>query len=196
MILPENPDLSIKAIAIYNFLKEYNRLETVVKDKFSNLAIQASESEKTKLYFYHGGLAGRVKVEYPIHSLNYEKIKFKENEEFKHFSFTQRIKILENSDLKKYFPENIDSLKNKRQIEFFGSIKRLIGMRNVLAHELVNLNFKTGDYIESLPTEIIENKTQQSFNDSHVDADQLRIIYSNIIYIYIIIDAIETFSPK
>ena len=44
--------------------------------------------------------------------------------------------------------------------------------------------------------EIIENKTQQSFNDSHVDADQLRIIYSNIIYIYIIIDAIETFSPK
>lgn len=197
MILPENPDLSIKAIAIYRFLKEYNRLEHVISDKFSELAILAPESEKIKLYFYHGGLAGKVNVEYPLETLNYNKMKFKKDEKFKHFSFVQRIKILENSSLKNHFPVNINlNNNNNNQIEFFGAIRRLIIMRNILAHELVEPIFKEDSYIELLPTDIIEKKLNLSFNQFHADADQLQIIYSNLIYIYIIIEAIENFRSE
>lgn len=191
MAAPADMNCSIKAVAVYKFLNEFNNLEYIVKDKFSQITVKATASEKNKLYFYHGGLAGKVAIDYNVETLNYQEIQFNVNEKFKHFTLNQVIKILQNSDLKKYFPENINSmLKANNQIEFLGSIKRLINMRNKLAHELINLNFKDRDYIELLPIPIIEEKLKIIFDINYAEADQIQIIYSNIVYINSLIEEI------
>lgn len=191
----EDMNCSIKAVAIYKFLNGFNNLECIVKDKFSKITVKATASEKNKLYFYHGGLAGKVVIDYNVETLKYQEIQFNVNENFKHFTLNQMIKILQNSDLKKYFPENINSmLKANNQIEFLGSIKRLINMRNKLAHELINLNFKDGDYIELLPIPIIEEKLKIIFDINYAEADQIQIIYSNIVYINSLIKEIQPFE--
>lgn len=187
----EDMNCSIKAVAVYKFLNEFNKLEYIVKDKFSKITVEATASEKNKLYFYHGGLAGKVVINYNVETLNYQEIQFNVNEDFKHFTLNQMIKILQNSDLKKYFPENINSIqKANNQIEFFGSIKRLINMRNKLAHELINLNFKDSDCIELLKIPIIEEKLKIIFDINYAEVDQIQIIYSNIVYINILIEEI------
>ena len=192
MASPEDMNCSVKAVAVYKFLNEFNKLEHIVKDKFSQITVDATDSEKNKLYFYHGGLAGKVVIDHNDETLNYQEIQFDVNENFKHFTLNQVIKILQNSDLKKYFPENINSMrKANNQIEFLGSIKRLINMRNRLAHELINLKFKDKDYIELLPIDTIEKKLEMTFDINYDEADQIQIIYSNIVYINSLIEEIS-----
>lgn len=64
-------------------------------------------------------------------------------------------------------------------------------MRNKLAHELENLNFKNSDYFELLPIEEIRKVLEFDY-DSNIDDDsQIQIIYSNVVFIKQIISCIS-----
>lgn len=183
---------SFKALAIYNFLNEFNCLENIIKNKFVNIIKETSPQDKNRLYFYRGGLAGRVVIDYTKELIKYDECEFKENEEFKSFTLNHVIKILQNSNLNKHFPEKINFIaKKNNQINFFDGIKCFISMRNKLAHELENLNFKNSDYFELLPIEEIRKVLEFDY-DSNIDDDsQIQIIYSNVVFIKQIISCIS-----
>lgn len=193
MILTGKNDLA-KALVIYEFMKQFNYLEKVIKNKFSELASKANDSEKNKLYFYHGGLIGRVYIDYSNDNLKFNEISFKTNEKFKNFTLNQILGILEKSKLKENFPDNINSIIYKRiEHSFLDSIKRIISMRNKLAHELVNLKFNDKDYIELLPIDVLEDRLDIQFDENYDEANQIQIIFSNIAYINIIVKKVQCF---
>jgi hypothetical protein len=194
MTKSEDINDSIKALAIYNFLNEFNKLESMIKNKFYQLVNEVNDSEKNMLYFFHGGLAGKVIVNYDVETLNYNEMKFKKNEEFKHFTLNQIIKLLENSSLKAYFPDDMKMMNYCiHRIGFFGSIKRFISMRNKLAHKVSDLDFKSGDFIELLSIQTIEEKLKLKINENYVEAYQIQIICSNLVYINMYKEYVENF---
>ncbi|MGI6505557.1 MAG: hypothetical protein ACOX2V_04140 [Clostridia bacterium] len=187
---------STKAMAIYVFLNEFNNLENLIKGRFYKLAIEAVDDEKNRLYFYYGGLAGRISLEYDSDILEFKnEIKFKPNEKFKKFTLNQILGLLRKSSFKQCFPQNIDSVVHKtQQHDFLGSVKRLISMRNKLVHELVQLKFRNEDFIELLPKNILEEKLDIQFDEKSDEADQIQIILSNVVYINMLNDEIENKS--
>ena len=111
---------------------------------------------------------------------------------FKDFTLLQIIRMLEINTRKQqrqdtemqHFPNNIDSFNTSAQIEFYGAIKRLINMRNKLAHELENLNFKnTTHCIEVLSDNILSNELGIQIDEKYDEDGQLRMIASNTVFI-------------
>ena len=66
-------------------------------------------------------------------------------------------------------------------------------MRNKLAHELVNLKFNDKDYIELLPIDVLEDRLDIQFDENYDEANQIQIIFSNIVYINIIVEKVQCF---
>lgn len=64
-------------------------------------------------------------------------------------------------------------------------------MRNKLAHELENLNFKNSDYFELLPIEEIRKVLEFDYDLNIDDDSQIQIIYSNVVFIKQIISCIS-----
>lgn len=94
-------------------MNEFNCLENIIKNKFVNIIKETSPQDKNRLYFYRGGLAGRVVIDYTKELIKYDECEFKENEEFKSFTLNHMIKILQNSNLNKHFPEKINFIAKK-----------------------------------------------------------------------------------
>lgn len=66
-------------------------------------------------------------------------------------------------------------------------------MRNILAHEVSNFNFRDRDYIELLSDELIINNIIDTslYGDITQADDQVKIILSNITYLQIIRNEID-----
>lgn len=182
----------VKALAIYDFMTTYHELETEIRTCFEQSLENCSPNIKNKLYFYYGGRIG-THINYDSNMLLFDKLTFSENELFKSLSISQILKINKESRYIEKFDKKIDSIQRKMiQFNCNDCLIKLLEMRNVLAHKILDLNFKEKHIIETLTKDRIKENLEMDFNiDSNLLDETLIQIYSNIVYMKIIKEIIK-----
>lgn len=177
--------LQLKSLIVYEFLKEYNKLEQTIRKVFENNIPTLPPKILQKLYFYYGGKIGTY-IEYETHSVRLNSVNFKEEELFKELSINQIIKIFKDDPCLDAFNFKVESIQRATTVfPFYDCVIRLLNMRNKLAHEMVDLCFKDQDLIELLSSEQIAQEPfdlLQNYDVRKMDNMTLYIA-SNIIYI-------------
>ena len=151
------------ALIIYKFLIDYNHFENIVRDVIDSEWEKLDNNVKNRLAFYVGWLGSENKyIEYDTYSIKQEIWKYDEK-----------------------FDLEISS-KTKKQLKYLSHdcFVSLINMRNKLAHDILNINFKNADIIELLPDKILISNQEpwiQSMDVNHI-SDMGREILSNYIF--------------
>lgn len=176
--------LQLESLAIRYFIIEYDAFEKNVKEIFSNNISSICPENKNLLYFYLAGLKRSSYIDYEKTSLKTDDLKFSKTEAFSGFSLSNIIKIQEKNHLLDIFNFNIPSLTNKStEYPFTECCKKLLNMRNKLAHEMSRLAFKNNDIIEVLTTTHIKEMGTDWFStlDTDLMNDETKYIFSNLI---------------
>lgn len=177
--------LQLKSLVVFEFLKEYNELEQTIRKVFEKNLSTLPQKILQQLYFYYGGKIGTY-IEYEAHSVRLNSLDFKEGELFKTLSINQIIKIFKESPYLEDFNFVVESVQRTTTVfPFYDCIIRLLNMRNKLAHEVVDLQFKDRDLIELLSHEQIAREPfdlLQNYDVRKMD-DMTLYIASNIVYI-------------
>ena len=177
--------LQLKSLVVFEFLKEYNELEQTIRKVFEKNLSTLPQKILQQLYFYYGGKIGTY-IEYEAHSVRVNSLDFKEGEVFKTLSINQIIKIFKESPHLEDFNFVVESVQRTTTVfTFYDCVIRLLNMRNKLAHEVVDLQFKDRDLIELLSHEQIAREPfdlLQNYDVRKMD-DMTLYIASNIVYI-------------
>lgn len=177
--------LQLKSLLVYEFFKEYTELELLIRKIFEKSLPTLSPEYIQQLYFYLGGKIGSY-IEYESHSLKLTKLIFKPSESFRGLSVNQIIKMFKETSYIEAFNFSISSIRSSKvEYSFYDCCTRLINMRNKLAHEVVNLQFKDSDLIDMLTREQIAAESfdaLQNYDIQKID-DMTMYIASNIVYI-------------
>ena len=141
---------------------------------------------QNRLAFYVGWLGSENKyIEYDTYSIKQEIWKYDEKKIQKKLTINQIIKIDKRERVIPLFDFEISS-KTKKQLKYLSHdcFVSLINMRNKLAHDILNINFKNADIIELLPDKILISNQEpwiQSMDVNHI-SDMGREILSNYIF--------------
>lgn len=182
----------LRALAIYDFLNTYNKLEKQIRFCFEETLDELSTTMINKLYFYYGGRIGSF-IDYENKELRFNYLKYKENESFKELSVNQILKINKEECFVEKFLNPIDSIQRKMiNYNCVDCMIKILEMRNVLAHEIENVSFKEKHIIETLSKDnIIKNiQIDGSFDLNLLDEVSLQI-YSNVVYMKLILSVLE-----
>ena len=186
--------LQLKSLVIYEFLKEYNELERVIREIFEKNISNIPTEVLYQFYFYYGGKIG-THIEYEAHTLKLDSIVYKEGEKFKNLSINQIVKILRTRPCIKIFDFSVESVQHSTTVfPFYDCVIRLINMRNRLAHEMVDLHFKDKDLIELLSYEQIAQESFQLLQNYDIKKmdDMTLYIASNIVYMHKLLDRLHS----
>lgn len=190
--------LQLKSLVIFEFLKEYNKLEQAIRKVFEDNVQILPPPILQQLYFYYGGKIGTY-IEYEAHQIKLSSVKFREGELFKDLSINQIVKIFKNNNCLKAFDFSVESIQHSTNAySFYDCMARLISMRNKLAHEVVQLQFRNQDLIELLSHEQIAQESfdvLQNYDIQKMD-DMTLYIASNTVYIRKLIYRLEIEPPK
>lgn len=185
--------LQIRSVIIFEFLNEYNKFENTVRKTFEKNIPSLPANILQKLYFYNGGRIGTY-IDYGESSVKLNVASFKEDDLFKELTINQIIKIFKADSYISDFDFCIESLQKATvTIPFFNCAICLINMRNKLAHELVDIEFKNRDSIDLLTLDQIEEQNfriLQNFDIKKMD-NTTQYIASNIIYMKKVINTLE-----
>lgn len=184
----------IKAIAIYKFLFEYSKFEQKVKEYFIAQLDKLELNDIKRLYFYYGGMVSKkIYIDYPKETLVMQNYKFK-LDDFPDFKINQIIKITKSHTNELIFNKRVKSILGRKvEYELSDSILKLIQMRNKICHNLSTLNLNDNDYIELLSVQSIKDHCKDILSDIEIKDDyhEVKLIFSNIIYIKIICDILD-----
>lgn len=183
----------IKAIVIYEFLNNFNKLEICIRNIFEKNLDKISKKDLNKLYFLYGGKIGTY-INMEEEAIQLTKLQYKDKEVFKEFTIIQLLKLNKELNFIEKFKFEIQSLKNKNVVfEFYDSAIQLVNMRNILAHNTSELNFKQKHYIEILSEETINNNLSDNMNgyDASSMDEITKQIYSNNIYLKKILEILN-----
>lgn len=176
--------LQLKAFFVFEFLNEYNKLEQAIRKIFEENISYLPAKVLQQLYFYYGGKIGTY-IEYEAHTLKLHNMNFKEQERFKELSINQIIKIFKEEPYLEKFNFTIESIQRSNTVfPFCDCVIRLLNMRNKLAHEVVDLQFKSQDLIELLSYDKIANERFPLFQNYDIQKMDNMTLYiaSNIVY--------------
>ena len=174
------------ALIIYKFLIDYNHFENIVRDVIDSEWEKLDNNVKNRLAFYVVWLGSENKyIEYDTYSIKQEIWKYDEKKIQKKLTINQIIKIDKRERVIPLFDFEISS-KTKKQLKYLSHdcFVSLINMRNKLAHDILNINFKNADIIELLPDKILISNQEpwiQSMDVNHI-SDMGREILSNYIF--------------
>lgn len=194
----ETQDLStisfqLRSIIICDFLDKYNNLEKKIRFVLKNNLLKLSPDILNQLYFYYGGKISTY-YEYETQTIKLKELPFKKEEKFGEFSIKQIIKIFKNNKGLEAFNFTVQSIKNSViTFSFCDCILRLISMRNKLAHEMVNLDFKGSDVVELLSWQQIAQEYPelcQNYDFQKMD-DMTKYVGSNVVYLKKIINELD-----
>ncbi len=196
MITKEQKIKQLKCIILYEFLQTYCMFENKIKDCFKESLNSISAEVKQKLYFIYGSQT-RTYIEYYPIAIKSTGIKYKNDETFNQLTINQILNFDKKEHFIKSFNIKINSLQTKiTEYEFHDSAIKLIEMRNILAHELKDPNFKEKHIIEILSDENIKkNITKYSIDfvgdvDLNLMDDVSKTVISNYIYMKLLMEEI------
>lgn len=186
--------LQIKSLFVFDFLNEFNELEHIIRDVFEENLSHMSDKIIRQLYFYYGSKIGTY-IEYESHAVKISNIVFKDEESFKDLSINQIIKIFKKTNGLDAFDFSVRSIqRSATEYSFYDCAIRLLNMRNKLAHEVSDLQFKNQDIIELLTFEQISQEPfdlLQNYDLQKMD-NMTQYIASNIVYIRKLISKLKT----
>ena len=190
--------VQIRSLMIYEFLNEYNRLEQMIRGIFEQSIPSLPPKVIQQLYFYNGGRIGTF-IDTEEESVKLTAVKFKENDLFKELTINQIIKIFKKDSCLREFNFDIPSIQRSTTVfPFYDCVIRLLNMRNILAHEMVNIQFKNKDLIELLTFDQLETHSfeiLQNYDVRKMD-NMTQYIASNIVYMRKIIVQLKSAVPK
>lgn len=186
--------VQIKSLMIYEFLNEYNRLEQMIREIFeTNISLLPTEIIQ-QLYFYNGGRIGTF-IDFEESALKLNIVKYKDNDVFKELKINQIIKMFKKNPCLEAFNFEIQSIqRTTTAFSFYDCVIRLLNMRNILAHEMVNIQFKDRDLIELLSFDQLEEQDfaiLQNYDVRKMD-NMTQYIASNLVYMRRLISVLET----
>jgi hypothetical protein len=176
--------VQIKSLMVYEFLNEYNKLEYLIREIFERNIHSLPTNVIQQLYFFYGGRIGSY-IDTEGETVRLTSVKYKENDVFKELTVNQIIKIFKKNPCLDAFNFEIQSIQRAGvTFTFFDCVIRIINMRNILAHEIVNIFFKDKDLIELLSLDQLElQKFEMLRNYDICKMDNMtRYIASNIVY--------------
>lgn len=186
----------IKSIVLTQFLSLYMKLEVLVKKIFQSEILSIGADRKNKLSFFYGVTVGyKPFMNYFQGTVEQTKIKkFSKEEQFTELNFNNIIKIDREEHFISSFNFKIDSVsKNNIEYLFHDCCNKLIKMRNKIAHEIDNVEFKDEDIIELQSTNFFvnyDNKLLDGFDLNRMD-NATSAMYSNVVYLNIILDKLS-----
>lgn len=176
--------VQIKSLVIYEFLNEYNKLEQIIREVFEKNISSLPQKVIQQLYFYNGGRIGTF-IDFEEEAVKLNIVKYKENDVFKELKVNQIIKIFKRNPCLRVFDFAIQSIQRATTtFSFYDCVIRLLNMRNILAHEMVNIQFKDKDLIELLSFDQLEAQNfgiLQNYDIRKMD-DMTQYIASNLVY--------------
>lgn len=176
--------VQIKSLMIYEFLNEYNQLEQMIREIFEQSIPTLPSRIIQQLYFYNGGRIGTF-IDFEEDAVKLKVVKYKEHDLFKELTINQIIKVFKKDPCLKAFDFEIQSVQRATTaFSFYDCATRLLNMRNILAHEMVNLQFKDKDLVELLTFDQLEAqnfKILQNYDVGKMD-NMTQFIASNIVY--------------
>lgn len=185
--------VQIKSLMIYEFLNEYTRLEQMIRETFEQNISSLPSEVIQQLYFYNGGRIGTY-IDFEEDTVKLNAVKYKEHDLFKELTINQIIKIFKKDQCLKAFDFQIQSIQRATTAySFYDCATRLLNMRNILAHEMVNLQFKDKDLIELLTVDQLQAqnfKILQNFDVGKMD-NMTQYIASNLVYMLKLISVLE-----
>lgn len=189
--------LQIKSLLIVKFISSYAKLEKLIKNIFQKEIVLVDHKFKSKLYFLYGSTVGNdIFYNHDTETLDLScKRKYDDTELFKILTINKIIKFDRKEKIITPFKFTIASIQVAMQeYEFHDSCIKLINMRNKLAHEIDSIAFKDSDIIEVLSKQSMRNNPIDWVDDMDLDKidDIASGIYSNIIYVYKIIEKLQT----
>ena len=173
--------VQIKSLMIFEFLKEYNQLEHLIREKFEQNLPNLPSDILQQLYFYNGGrVATYIDAEEGAVKLN--TVKYKRDDLFKEIKVNQLIKILKKNPCMQVFNCGVVSIQRTTTVySFYDCVIRLLNMRNKLAHEMENLQFKDQDLIELLSL-LDSQKFLQIDNDDIEKSRKIKYARNRFLY--------------
>ena len=190
--------VQIKSLMIYEFLNEYTRLEQMIREIFEQNTSSLPTKVIQRLYFYSGGMIGTY-IDCDEDAVRLTATKYKENDPFRDLKINQIIKIFQRNPCLEAFNFEIQSIqRSTTAFSFYDCVIRLLNMRNILAHEMVNLQFKDKHLIELLTFDQLEDqnfKILQNFDVRKMD-NMTQYIASNLVYMRNVITVLESVKTK
>lgn len=184
----------LKAIIVFEYFNLYNKLEDIVRMHFEECLNGLPDEKINELYFLSGGLIGTyVEYNHPM-ALKLKENTFKPNSKFKELNTNQILKINRKNKFITSLKSTIDSAQNKMSVfTIEDCIIKLLEMRNVLAHKILNCSFKSKHRIELLS---LSKMNQLNYNflegyDLKLLDDMSKDILSNYFYMEKIITVLE-----
>ena len=181
-----------RSIILYDFLSKYNSLENYIRKLFEGSIIDIDVNTKNYLYFYYGTKID-IYMDFQNNKIMSVPFEFNDNERFKKITFNQIIKIQKQRTIIEKLNCDIQSVQSKTYYSICDVCIKLISMRNKLAHEICDCNFKNADIVEKLSDENIckyIEKYNYDFNVSQM-SDDIKEIFSNVVYIDAIIEKLQ-----
>lgn len=190
--------VQIKSLMIYEFLNEYTRLEQMIREIFEQNISSLPAKVIQQLYFYNGGRIGTY-IDFEEDAVKLNAAKYKEHDLFKELTINQIIKIFKKDQCLKAFDFQIQSIQRATTAySFYDCATRLLNMRNILAHEMVNLQFKDKDLIELLTIDQLQAQSfniLQNFDVGKMD-NMTQYIASNLVYMLKLISTLGSHKEE
>lgn len=188
----------IKSILITRYITEFSKLEKLILSIFKKDIVKVEHKYKNKLFFYYGVYAGNsVYYDFEANCISISgNIKYDSDEVFASLNLNKIINFERRESLIKSFNFNVDSVIRKTiGFTFNDCCKKLINMRNKVAHEMDTISFQESkDVIERLPLEFLKEYNYEyieEYDISNMD-DVSFALFSNIVYIREIINKLES----
>ncbi len=175
----------VKAQVIFKFLNEFNIVEKDIRTLFEKSLDSISGDVREALQFFYGGKIGST-TDVGSEILKIKELRFDKSNKFKDYTTTQILRLNEQYHFINEFMFDVVSLQRPLyKYDFQSSMRKIINMRNILAHEIIVCNFKERDIVDILSKENIE-KNADGFLDSNdisqMDEDTVAIV-SNYFYL-------------
>lgn len=189
----------VNAFVMYKYLQEYNRFEKIIKDIFSIQWSDMNDESKKRLIYYVGFISNSEKyIDYDTYSLTSRTYKYNENKVSNRLSINQIIRFEKKEKNIGRFNFKVNSFLCKSsqiqyQLDSYDCFLKFINMRNKLAHNVLDLSFKTSDVVEILHDNILQSCNIDWF--AYIEFERLtefsRCILSNYLYLVKIIGILE-----
>lgn len=176
--------VQIRALMIYEFFNEYNRLEVIVREIFEKNISSLSADFIQQLYFYNGGRISTF-IDFEEDAVQRNVVKYKKNDVFKELKISQIIKMFRKNDESKIFSFEIQSIQRSIEVHSFcDCMLRFLNMRNILAHEMADIQFKNKDIVDLLSDDELKKQEFEILKNYDIDKmdTMTKHIASNLVY--------------
>jgi len=180
------------AFVIYKFLILYNHFEKLMFEIFDKYWDQIDSDIKSRISYYVGWLGSERKyIDYDSYAIRQEIHKYGKKIIMEYLTVNQIIKIDRKEKMIKQLSFDIPSMVRKMSsISSHSCFLAFLNMRNMLAHKILNINFKEKHTIELLSLEAIKKSESSWITDLNISSlsSQSQNIVSNYMYMDIIVE--------